>query len=178
MNFKERLANYVLGNAGRASLIEAAVQALAEGYDARHLRMLAGESPTDLNPFEIDRLLERALDELALTLSSETEAAHVLITYWTRAIVAGAVSPRTGARHIRDDVYRRLAPFPEEQTAGAALGIARLVGAAYQYDDLREGFIVHEGRPLTLSQAQEILDAAVLEEARSYLSLKQTRSKR
>jgi hypothetical protein len=168
MSFKVHLANYILDNIKLSSMPDAAVQALIEGLDSPSLVKLAGESGDHSNLFEIEELFRHALSELGLSLPSKEEAAHILISYWAEHIVSGLVQPREGARHILIDVYHKM-DFPNEKMVGEELGINRLLGLAYEYDDLYDGFIEFEGKPLTREEAFKVLDREVIEASRKYL---------
>jgi hypothetical protein len=130
--------------------------------------VLAGESDANLNPFEIKDLFNRILIEIGLPMPSKDEAAHILICYWVRHIVDGSVSPREGAYHILNDIHRRTT-YPNEKILGETLDISSLLGMAYQYDDLQDGFIEYEGKPISLEDALILLDKDVAEESRKYL---------
>ncbi len=169
MNSKEILANYVLKNVDEAALIDMALEALVEGYDSQSLRILAGENKKWFNAFEVRGYFRRALNELNWPLPSPQEAAQILICYWAKCIVSGDVSPLEGAQHINHDVERRLLDRPGEKYLGESLGIARLIGLQYEYDDLQEGFIEYEGKSITKAEAFEILDQEIRSEASEYL---------
>jgi hypothetical protein len=168
MSFKVHLANYVLDNTKLSTMPDAAVQALIEGFDSPSLTKLAGESGDHSNLFEIEELLRHTLSELGLSLPSKDEAAHILISYWAERIVSGSVQPREGARHILVQVYHRT-EHPNDKFVGETLDISSLVGLAYEYDDLHEGFIEFEGKPLTKAEAFKVLDREVIEASRKYL---------
>jgi hypothetical protein len=169
MTFLEHLANLVLGNAESSSLPRAATSALEEGYDSPHLRILAGEDEEHCNSFEADDLLRKALKELNMSLPSHDEAARILICCWARKIIAGTVSPEDGSMRIVREVYNRL-EHREEVVVGESLGMANLIGCAYNYDDLQEGSIEYEGKAISKAKAIILLNGFVIEEARKYLS--------
>jgi hypothetical protein len=169
MTFVEHLANFVLGNVAFFSLPTVATQALVEGYDSRHLRMLAGLDEGQCNSFQVEDFWRRSLSELQLPLPSREEAARLLICYWARKIVEGSVTPEEGSMLIVNHVYDRT-QHQNEKIAGDSLGISVLIGHAYNYGDLQEGFIEYEGKPITLTEAREILDRLVVGEVLAYLS--------
>jgi hypothetical protein len=166
--FKKHIADYVLGNVSLSSMPEAAVHALVEGYDSPSLKMLAGESSTNSNPFEIKELFQHALTELGLSTPSVNEAAHTLVCYWVKRIVDGSVSPHEGASHVLNDAYRRT-NYPKEKVIGEALGISSLLAITYQYSDLQDGFIELEGKSISMSDALIWLDEKMIEESKKYL---------
>lgn len=168
MFFKVYLANFVLDNNKLSTMPDAAVQALIEGFDSPSLAKLAGESGAHSNLFEIEELFRHTLSELGLSLPSKEEAAQTLISYWAKRIVSGSVQPREGARHILVEVYHQI-EYPNEKIVGETLGITSLVGPAYQYDDLQEGFIEFKGKPLSKEEAFKILDRNVIEASQRYL---------
>ncbi len=61
MNFKEHLANYVVGNYGYSYLIQVAIAGLLDGYESEHLAILAGEDENE-GKGDQHRRRERASD--------------------------------------------------------------------------------------------------------------------
>ncbi len=169
MNSKEILANYVLGNVDESALIDVALQALAEGHDSPALRVLAGENPADFNAFEVRELLSRVLIQLNWSLPSPQEAARVLLCYWARNIIAGNVTPKDGAGHVTHEIYMYFRNQQKETYIGECLDVSGLISLYYAYDDLQEGFIEYQGKPLTKDEAGTVLDSEVLKEAHRYL---------
>jgi hypothetical protein len=139
MNFKEHLANYVLGRYGYSDLIQVAIAGLLDGYESTHLAILAGENEKSFNVHDLNRYFELALNELNIKLPSSQQAAKTMVAYWITQIFNGDVFPIEGIRHIIYDVYHsgRL-DLKDSQYAGDALDIECLYGLYYAYDDLNE----------------------------------------
>jgi hypothetical protein len=79
MNFKEHLANYVLGRYGYSDLIQVAIAGLSDGYESTHLAILAGENEKSFNVHELNRYFELALNELNIKLLSSQQAAKTMV---------------------------------------------------------------------------------------------------
>lgn len=139
MNFKEHLANYVLGLYGYSDLIQVAIAGLLDGYESTHLAVLAGENDKSFNVHELNRYFELALNELSIKLPSSQEAAKTMVAYWITQIINGDVFPVEGIRHIICDVYHSNSlDLKDSQYAGDALHIESLYALYYAYDDLNE----------------------------------------
>jgi len=167
MTSQELLSTYVLGIADWGVLPTVAMQALEEGHDSSHLRMLAGMNALD-SPFEIKDSLRRSLSELGWPFPTLLDAGRVLVCYWTRRIVSHSVSPEDGAVRIAWQVYPNLYRF-DTTTTGDALSVEDLLAIAYTYDEVEHGFLEYEGRDVTSVEARAILDQAVMHESRQWL---------
>jgi len=174
VSFKEQIANYVLGNVGESALIEAATSALLEGFDTKHLRILAAENERNYNAFEVLSEFRIALSEMGFVLPSEQEAASTLICFWCRQILQGLVNPYEGAEHIVNEVYYRLSSLGHEKLVGESIGMSAIIGCYYEFGDLQEGFIEYEGKKISKTEAEEILERHIVAEASKYLEEKCT----
>ena len=172
MNFKENLANYVLGNIDYPELIRVAGNALEEGYDSEYLAILAGENRLNSNAFEIRNYFLKALNELNIDLPSQKEAAQIILNYYLKKIVSGEIAPQKGVRYIKKCVYDQIKGYEKDKNyLGQYLGIGKLLGLFYEYDDLEEPFIRYQGKEITKKQALEILDEEIISEAKKCLEV-------
>ncbi len=80
------------------------------------------------------------------------------------------VTPREGAEHINRDIYVHFRDQVRESYVGEALGVGKIIGAQYEYDDLQEGFIEYHGKAITMAEAYHILDEEIMSEARRYIN--------
>ncbi|MBN2210852.1 MAG: hypothetical protein JW709_05595 [Sedimentisphaerales bacterium] len=175
MQFKEMLANLVLKNISYAGMIDIAEQALVEGYDSPHTRILAGEDKEDFNTFEVHSYFQRMVQELGITLPDVEEAARILIRYWMWCIVEGNVEPKKGAQHINIEVYSNVHCYRKESYVGEAWDLGKTIGILYDYDDVEDIYVGNHGRTITKEQALQQLDDEMRTEARRYLEKYETK---
>ena len=84
---------------GRANVARAATEALLAGLEGNALAELAG-IPNDINPFELDALIERVADDLDLgeTLTNDLEL--LAVRRLCRAVLVGELSERELTRWV------------------------------------------------------------------------------
>lgn len=170
MNFKESIANYVLGNVPTHELIHIGEQALLEGYESESLVRLAGESAGQTYyPPDVERYFLSALDELGIALPDKQQASEILILYFLIQVLAGEVEPHVVLGKIYSDVYHKHGFDKDEKMMGEYLDISELLGIYHAYSDLQEPNIEYNGRKITKAEAIEILDMEAREEAMKYI---------
>lgn len=80
MNFKQKIANYVLDNVHSSKLPEVAQQGITDGFNSESLLILAGLSKND-NAFEMEHYFLRSLYELDIELPKVRDAVYELLEY-------------------------------------------------------------------------------------------------
>jgi hypothetical protein len=75
MYFKQLIAKYVIGNLPPNEIPEFAYTAMKDGYDSPSLHILAGLEGNNLNPYEVNKYLKLAINELGLTMPDLRQAA-------------------------------------------------------------------------------------------------------
>jgi hypothetical protein len=130
------LAEYAIDRS--ASVLPAiALELLRCGYESLSLAALV--APTrDQSPPDLHDLFARVLHELGLSLPDLPAAAATMKRRLARQVVEGSLSPREGAEGLVG-LYQTLQPhLPKDRVlAGDGLGIARILGCYYAYDDPR-----------------------------------------
>ncbi len=172
MDFQVVMAQYVLGYYNSYDLIEIGTQGLVEGYDSLHLSWLAGENPDRCNGVEMAAYFERAMQELGLTLPTWQESVRIIIRYWAGRIVAGEVTPEEGAKKIYSETYFHARTFlvGSDDFWGDSIGLHRWMLLAFDYDNVYDGFLLHGNEYIPEAEAQQVLDADVLDAAREVLA--------
>lgn len=105
MNFREKIAAYVLGYLTEKDMPDIAITALMEGMDSDALVILAGMSSAD-NGFELRAYFARALAENHITLPDKKEALESYITSIIKRINSRLLSPYDGFGEIDNAVSR------------------------------------------------------------------------
>jgi hypothetical protein len=145
-----------------------ATDALCGRLDSQALRVLAGSSPTE-PAADLWQLFRKAAAELHIPVPDKIGAARRVLRLHLRDLVDGRVSPAEGVRRILDDVQYPVGHSLDKAYVGEGLGIGRLVGDYYTYDDAPSGRLEFEGRRLSETQAIKALDHSIVEEARRLL---------
>src|SRR3989339_710385 len=86
MTFKEKIANYVLGNYSISQLPEIALTGLMEGIKSDALIILADMSGTD-NSFEIEQYFNKTLRETKIHIPEKIKAAKIVLRYYLNEIL-------------------------------------------------------------------------------------------
>lgn len=103
MNFRVKLAAYVLRHLSEKDLSDIAMTALSEGIDSDSIRILAGMNSSD-NTFELRMYFETALIENNLILPDEKKALEIYITFVIQKINSLSLSPYQGFEKIDDAI--------------------------------------------------------------------------
>ena len=138
-----------------------ATQALCEGLDSPALRMLAASGPDDCHQ-EMQRLFTKAAQELGIPIADKVTAARMLLPLYLSDIAEGRVSPSPGVMQILCDLQFAVGYDLDKAHAGEGLGIERLLGDYYAYDDAPCGSLREE--------AFHILDKRIVEKAKKLLA--------
>ena len=146
MNFKEIVANYVLGNMSKSQLTQIGLIGLEENLESESLVILAGMNE-NANSFEIEEYYKNALVELELKEPNDFEASKVLLAYYLKEMI---VKPETAFKQmvrIDNDIYNQVdwSSFRKEKPkyVGEELGLEKLYTWYREiqdcYDDLSNG---------------------------------------
>ena len=168
MRVDEAVARMVLRVEPIDDLPTMATEALCQGFDSPALRMLAASAPTD-HPGDLRQLFLKAVQELGMTVPDKFGAARALLSVYLRDIVEARVSPVRGVRRILLDLQYAVGHELDKSHVGEGLGIGRLLGDYYTYDDAASGHLEYHGRRVTKEQAFELLDRSIMSEARRLL---------
>ncbi len=160
MQIDEAVARNALHLLAIEDLPSIATQALCEGLDSRALRMLAASGPEDCHE-ELQRLFTKAAQELGIAIPDKVTAARILLPLYLRDIAEARVSPAQGVREILYDLQDKVGHGLDKTHVGQGLGIERLLGDYYAYDDAPCGSLREE--------AFHILNKRIVEEAKKLL---------
>lgn len=167
MQIPDAVARMVLESQVVEELPHIATDAICEGLDSPALRVLAGSSPNDA-PADLWQLLRKAAQELGISVPDRLGAARRVLHLHLRDIAEQRVPPREGVWRIISEVQHPVGDALDRTNKahiGQTLGIGRLVGDYYTYDDAHSGRLEWEGRRVTKEEAFAILDRSILEEA-------------
>ena len=168
MHIDEAVARMVLHKDPIEDLPGIATEALCHGFDSPALRMLAASAPSD-HPDDLRRLFTKAAQELGIAIPDKVGAARALLPLYLRDIAQAIVSPAQGVRRILYDLHYPLGHDLDKSHVGEGLGIGKLVGDYYTYDDAASGRLEFRGRRVTKDEAFEILDRSIVDEAKRLL---------
>lgn len=161
MTLNEMLANYVLGNFTSEDLIDIAQLSMVQGYDSKHLRILASENKNHFYPSEIHMYFDRFLSENNIVLPTPLEAAKILACYWSRCIINETISPKDGIERIFDNVLYKIPEEFVEKYDGECIGIQEMLSYFNNYD-----YYIPDSKGALLSTYE--LDQEVKKEAQKY----------
>ena len=161
-------ARYVLGLELSEALPKVADDALSAGIYSPSLAELA----TTRNPImsDVGPFLEKAIHELGMKLPDREQAVDILLRFYISETAAGNVAPREGLYRVVRECYDH---HPSSQTRGGVcgeeLGIQKLVGYFYGYDDLEERPDEVSFREKFGAEAMLLVDEEVIREAKGWL---------
>lgn len=141
-----------------------AAEALANEFDSPALRILAGSDPAE-PPAALWELFSKAVRELGLPFPSRLNAARIVLQSYLRDIAQRKISPVAGVKRILKDLQWPVGQELDDSQVGEALGIGKLLGNYYSYDDAASGRLQLHGRRLNKAQARDVLDRCIIEEA-------------
>lgn len=131
MDFREKIANYTLGNYSSKDLPDIATSGINQGLESNSLYVLAGLNEQD-NSFEIDQYFNRSLIELEILLPNELEAANILLSYYLRQIISSPNQAFELMSKIDNQIYNKIdwnkqeAIYPKETFVGEYLGLQNM----------------------------------------------------
>ena len=125
MNFKQQLANYILGNLNTSDLPKIGLIGLQSGLESESLIILAGLSEKD-NLFEIDAYFKKAIEELDIKLPEEAIAAIDLINYYADLIKNKQIDPYLGVEKIVNQVLFKNDLFKNEMFLFDSIGFQKI----------------------------------------------------
>ena len=161
MDFEQALAESVLGLLRPELLPEICTTALMEGRDSPSLAALAGEPAATLDPIEARALFNAAVRELGLAIPSRRQAADLLVERAAADALRGRRSPYEAlSRIVREIYYASGSSELDAEYVGSFLGIERIVGLYWEYDELHE--------PWACSRTE--LDQEALQALQAYLN--------
>ena len=103
MTFKQKLANYVLGNFTAKDLPDIAMTGINEGLESESLLILAGFLKNE-NGHEILSYVKKALFELNIELENKKEAAIEMLAYYSTEILESRLGIFQGLHIIYESV--------------------------------------------------------------------------
>lgn len=168
MIFEDALARMTLNILPVEELPDIATDALCKGLDSPALRVLAGAAPFE-PPADLWDLFREAAAQLRIEAPDEISAARRVLRFYLRDVVEGQVSPACGVGRILKDLQHSVGDKLDKTYVGEGLGIGRLVGAYYTYDDAPSGRLEFQGRRLSEAEAIKVLDDLIVEEAKRLL---------
>jgi hypothetical protein len=86
MNFKEKIANYCLGNFQLNHFPSIALTALEEGIESESMLILAGMCDRD-NTFEIQQYIDSSINELKIVFPDKYTSAQILLSYYFNKMI-------------------------------------------------------------------------------------------
>ena len=134
-------AKVVIGNMNSIGIVQEANAALDDVLTSRDpgcvdtLIQLA--TSTDLNADEAGDLLKKSFTEMGWPWPTLDEAVDTLIRDWLMLIIEKEVGPQTGMCELRNIVLGPSGVLDHcENYVGDSVGMERLIGAYYSYDDI------------------------------------------
>ena len=124
MDIATAAALYSLSALSIDMLPHIAENALIEGKDSLHLRILAGEKEHDTHV--LIKYFIKSLEELNIPLPDTQRAAEIAVDYYAKSILSKRLSAYDGAKRIWMDIYNHI-NHPK--------GISAFVVLASEYED-------------------------------------------
>src|SRR5262245_10045507 len=137
MTLDQNIAAFVLGELLSSELPRAATEALEEGHDSSDLAALAGATSDASSARELEELWLRGIRQAGKSLPDRATAGQTLRDHYASLVSSGSLAPRPGAAlivRLAGDLYD---VFPDRIYAGDGLGVAKLLGLYYAYDDVQ-----------------------------------------
>lgn len=142
LNFKERIANYILGNIPASQLPQTGLAGLEENNDSQALRILAGMNEED-NLFEIEGYYRNTLNELKIKEPSRLEASRILVLYYLKQMVSYPGTAFDSMVLIDNQVYKKMdwssSQNEKRKYVGEELGLEKLYTWYREIQDWRDG---------------------------------------
>jgi hypothetical protein len=143
MNFKEKIANYCLGNLQRNHLPSIALTALEEGIESESLLILASMSDRD-NVFELQQYFDSSINELELVLPDKYTSAQILLSYYINEMIiypdkAYEIMILIDNQIMGQVDWEKELALPKIEYVGEALGLENLYTWYRELQDFEDG---------------------------------------
>ncbi len=176
MTFKEKIADYVLGNRISSQFPDIAISGLEEDLKSESLLILAGMSNND-NCFELVQYFNQMLEELGIELPSKLEAANVLISLYLNKMLDDPGNGFILMTKIKNEIYHanewtQTNPELKKKFVGEELGLQHLYTWYRELQDFSDGSMLHYYNDLPPQEQKKKFEIHLIEEAMNWLKLK------
>jgi hypothetical protein len=157
MNFKQKIANYVIGNFTASDLPHIAMTGIIEKYESESLLILAGFLKNE-NSLEAEHYFKKALLELNIELPNNRDSSMKMIHYYADEILNDKIALSLGMHTILKKVLHMTSDWFEYETYDFdSFGFEKLYGLYWQLDDLEndEILITEKERKVMLLKVEE-----------------------
>ncbi len=169
MNLREIAAARMLDSITTEDLPLCA-QHLAEGKDVPEALSKLAQLDESASAEEIIFLFEAALEEAGINLENRKVAAFILVNYFIKEIITGAIDPVTGVEHLLKEVYSRVnREYNDVKYFGDSLHLEKLFGLYYAMEDI-DSDKTQEELDATRAEIDEAIVEELLTQAREYNS--------
>jgi len=136
MNFKQKIANYILGNFTDSDLPMIGLTGLEENLESESLIILTGLSSNE-NAFVINEYFRKVLSELSIVLPSESESLYILIDYYVKEMLNEEIEIYRGLKLIRNEVLMKVNfEIESKEYVYDSIGFHHLYGLYVTLDEL------------------------------------------
>ena len=165
MTFKEKIANYVLGNYSISQLPEIALTGLMEGIKSDALIILAGMSGTD-NSFEIEQYFNKTLRETKIHIPEKIKAAKIVLRYYLNEILLDPQKAFEIMNIIHDKVYANVYQIQPKNFFGEELGLEHMYTWYRELQDFSDNSMLLYYNDLPRDEQKTKFEYHLVEEAR------------
>lgn len=174
MTFKEKIANFVLGNHSIVQLPEIAIVALNEGLESESLLILAGMSNKD-NTFEIETCFKKSIEELGYELPNKISSAKIVLEFYLRLILIKNEKAFDIMSIINNKIYRQFDWEKEpkrkgKKYVGDELGLERMFTWYRELQDLEDNGVLLFFKDLPKEKQKEKFEWHLVNEAKELLN--------
>jgi hypothetical protein len=176
LTFKEKIADYVLGNRTTSRFPDIAINGLEEGNESESLLILAGMSEND-NNFELEQYFSQMLLELGFELPSKLEAADILITFYLTKMVNEPENGFDLMTKIHNEIYHanewiETNPELKKEFVGEELGIQHLYTWYRELQDFGDGSMLLYHNDLPHLEQKKKFEDQLIAAAENWLGIK------
>lgn len=169
MNLQEIAAAFMLEAIPAGMLPRAAASLVEQGNKSESIIELSRLDESTAKE-EILFLFETACKEEAINLENNKVAAFILVNYFIREIITGAMDPVTGVSHLLKEVYNRVNhEFHDVKYFGDSLHLEKLFGLYYAMEDIDKD-ATQEELDTTREEIDEAIKKELLAQAKVYNS--------
>lgn len=170
MNFKEKLANYCLGNYQRSHFPSIAVTALEEGVESESILILACMSDRD-NVFELQQYFDSSISELEIVLPNKYTSAQILLSYYLCKMISTPESAYEIMITIDNDILKQVdweneLKIPQVDYVGQELGLEKMCTWYRELQDFNDGSMLLYYNDLPRHEQKEKFIENMIEEAK------------